>query len=258
MPDLSNAIIANCKHYTWVQPVAAPPSPDNADTGVTDGSSGAGAGDAAADANANPEEDPNAGPIEEPEYIPPKIYDPVMHKLGDSVATGSSIPASEHQITQHAETYNDNPDALDHSMADPVGPNGDWHVDANYHNKVSGTQWAALPAENLETHYVPKDSIVAASFGKNDVTDVVKTSYANGKRAFKAEDAIFVDPKPDVRKGLTIRWIHNGETGSGVSPKGADKPINIPDGLPASVVANDGTDTTAGASDAGTTRCILS
>lgn len=170
-----------------------------------------------------------------------------MHKLGDTVATGSSIPDSEHQITQHAEVYNDNPDALDHSMADPVGPRGDWHVDANYHNHQAGTQWEALPAENLETHYVPKDQIVAASFGKNDVTDVVKTAYANGQRAFKAENAIFVDPKPDVRKGLTIRWIHNGETGSGVATKGSDKTITVPDGLPASVVANDDANINAGA-----------
>jgi len=104
----------------------------------------------------------------------------------------------------------------------------------------------------LNTHYVPRDQIVAASFGQNDVTDVVKTAYANGQRDFKAEDAIFVDPKPDVRKGLTIRWIHDGETGSGVSPKGADKAIAVPEGLPASVVANDGTDTNAGAGAAAT------
>jgi hypothetical protein len=88
------------------------------------------------------------------------------------------------------------------------------------------------------------------------VTDTVKTAYANGQRDFKAENEIFVDPKPDVRKGLTIRWISNGETGSGVSPKGADKAIAVPEGIPASVVANDGTDLTAGAnaaSGAGTT-----
>lgn len=167
-----------------------------------------------------------------------------MHKLGDSVASGSSIPNTEHQITQHAEGTVDAP------MADPSGPRGDWHVDATYHNKVSGTQWEALPAEDLTTQNVPRDQIVSATFGKNDVTDVVKTAYANGQRDFKAENAIFVDPKPDVRKGLTIRWIHNGETDSGVSPKGADKAIAVPDGLPASVVANGGQDTNAGASDA--------
>jgi len=121
-------------------------------------------------------------------------------------------------------------------MADPSGPRGDWHVEAGWHDHNSGTEWATLPAENLNTNYVPKDQIVAASFGQNDVTDVVKTAYANGVRSFKAEDTIFEDPKPDVRKGLTIRWISNGETGSGVSPKGADKAIAIPEGLPASVV----------------------
>jgi hypothetical protein len=101
MPDLSNAIIAPCKHYTWTAPVAPPPAPPNADAAAGDGTGAAGAppaGDAAAaaDPNANPEEDPNAGPIQEPEYIPPLIYDPVMHKLGDSVASGSSIPTTEH------------------------------------------------------------------------------------------------------------------------------------------------------------------
>lgn len=135
-------------------------------------------------------------------------------------------------------------------MADATGPRGDWHVDSNYHNHVAGTQWAALPAEDLTKHYVPKDQIVSATFGQNDVTDVVKTAYANGQRDFKAENEIFVDPKPDVRKGLTVKWIHNGETDSGVSPKGADKAISIPDGLPASVVANDGVDPNAGAANA--------
>lgn len=106
MPDLSNAIIATCKHYTWVAPVAPPPAPPNA--GADDSAGAADVpppADGAApptDPNANPDEDPNPGPIQEPEYIPPKIYDPVMHKLGDSVATGSSIPTTEHQITQHA------------------------------------------------------------------------------------------------------------------------------------------------------------
>jgi len=135
-------------------------------------------------------------------------------------------------------------------MADPNGPAGDWHVESGYHDKNAGTnmgngQWEALPAENLNTNYVPKDAIVSASFGQNDVTDIVKTAYANGVRAFKAEDTIFPDAKPDVRKGLTVRWISNGETASGVSPKGADKPINIPDGIPASAVV-DGQDGTAG------------
>jgi hypothetical protein len=242
MPDLSNAIIATCKHYTWVQPVVDTSSTDSTGAGDS-GDSSTGADTTGLDANANPEEDPNAGPIQEPEYIPPKIYDPVMHKSGDSVATGSSIPSSEHQITQHANG------TVDNSMADANGPNGDWHRDATYHTKDAGTQWEALPEENLTTHFVPTDSIVSAQFGHNDVTDVVKTAYANGQRDFKAENTIFVDPKPDVRKGLTIRWIHNGETGSGVSPKGADKAISIPDGLPASVVANDGADTTAGSGD---------
>lgn len=135
-------------------------------------------------------------------------------------------------------------------MADANGPAGDWHVESGYHDHNAGTQWAALPAENLNTHYVPKDQIVGATFGQNDVTDVVKTAYANGKRDFKAEDDIFTDPKPDVRKGLTIRWIHNGETGSAVGTKGADKTLSIPDGLPATPVVNDGQDPNAGASDA--------
>merc|ERR1712048_364525 len=110
-----------------------------------------------------------------------------------------------------------------------------------------------LPAENLETHFVPKDQIVAASFGKNDVTDIVKTAYANGKHAFLSTDAIFPNPKPDVRKGLTIRWIKNGETGSGVSTTGDGKTITVPEGIPASVVANDGVNPNAGASDAPST-----
>merc|ERR1711937_350516 len=68
MPDLSNAIIATCKHYTWVQPTADPNAGDSGDAGAGAGAGGdAGAG--AADANANPEEDPNPGPIQEPEYI---------------------------------------------------------------------------------------------------------------------------------------------------------------------------------------------
>jgi hypothetical protein len=242
MPDLSNAIIATCKHYTWVQPPAPPPAPPNA--GPEDPAAGGDlppAPDAsgAIDPNANPEEDAAAGAIQEPVYVPPNIYDPVMHKAGDSVASGSSIIDHQHQITQHAQGTVDAP------MADPNGPAGDWHVEASYHDHNAGTQWAALPAENLETDLVPRDQIVSASFGKNDVTDVVKTAYSNGVREFKAEDTIFEDPKPDVRKGLTIRWISSGETGSGVSPKGADKPITIPDGLPASAVVN-GQDGTAG------------
>jgi len=96
MPDLSNAIIANCKHYTWTAPVAPPPAPDNAAAGDTTGDGPTADSAGAADASVNPEEDPNAGPIQEPEYIPPLIYDPVMHKLGDSVASGSSIPNTEH------------------------------------------------------------------------------------------------------------------------------------------------------------------
>lgn len=249
MPDLSNAIIATCKHYTWVQPPAPPPAPDNAGAGDTGTPPPPPAGDAGtppADPNANPEEDPNAGPIQEPEYIPPQIYDPVMHKLGDSVASGSSIPTTEHQITQHAQG------TVDNAMADTNGPKGDWHVETGYHDHNAGTQWAALPEENLTTNMVPKDQIVGATFGQNDVTDVVKTAYANGKRAFKADDSIFVDPKPDVRKGLTIRWIHNGETGFAVSTKGDGKVLDVPNGIPAAVVANGGQDTTAGAADAAT------
>jgi hypothetical protein len=244
MPDLSNAIIANCKHYTWEAPVAPPPAPPNA--GATDPAAGGDLGDAGdagaapLDPAANPEEDPNAGPAVIPEYIPPLIYDPVMHKSGDSVASGSSIPTSEHQITQHPEG------SVDDSMADTAGPRGDWHVSATHHSHAAGTQWEALPAENLETNFVPKDQIVSATFGQNDVTDIVKTAYSNGQREFKGEDAIFPDSKPDTRKGLTVKWIHDGETGSGVSPKGADRPFTIPDNIPASVVANDGVDINAG------------
>lgn len=248
MPDLSNAIIATCKHYTWVQPPAPAPGPPNA--GPTDPAAGGDLPDDGTGANGsdpnNPEEDPSAGnnTAIAPTYEPPLIYDPVMHKSGDSVASGSSIIDHQHQITQHAQGTVDAP------MADPNGPRGDWHVEAGYHDKNAGTnmgngQWEALPAENLNTNYVPKDAIVSASFGQNDVTDIVKTAYSNGVRAFKAEDTIFPDAKPDVRKGLTIRWISNGETASGVSPKGADKAINIPDGIPASAVV-DGQDGTAG------------
>ena len=243
MPDLSNAIIATCKHYTWTPPVATTTAPPNSDT-PADGTGATGADGTAPADSQNPEEDPNAGPIQEPEYQPPKIYDPVMHKLGDTVATGSSIPTTEHQITQHPEG------SVDNSMADPNGPAGDWHVESGYHDKVAGTQWEALPAENLETHFVPRDGITAATFGNKDVTDVVKTAYANGQRDFKAENDIFVDPKPDVRKGLTIHWVHNGEHDDGVSPKGADRAIKIPDGIPATVVANGNTDPNAGATNA--------
>jgi hypothetical protein len=101
MPDLSNAIIATCKHYTWTAPVVTTTTPDNSSAGDS-GTSPTADSAGSTDPNANPEEDPNAGPIQEPEYIPPLIYDPVMHKLGDTVATGSSIPTTEHQITQHA------------------------------------------------------------------------------------------------------------------------------------------------------------
>jgi hypothetical protein len=257
MPDLSNAIIATCKHYTWVQPPAPPPGPPNA--GPTDPAAGgdlAPLDDTAATGNDpnNPEEDTSAGNSTDlpyvSSYVPPLIYDPVMHKSGDSVASGSSIIDHQHQITQHAQGTVDAP------MADPSGPKGDWHVERAYHAVNAGTnmgngQWEALPAENLETNYVPKDAIVSASFGADDVTDIVKTAYSNGVRAFKAEDTIFPDAKPDVRKGLTIRWISNGETASGVSPKGADKAIDIPEGIPASAVVN-GADGTAGASATGT------
>merc|ERR1711912_72054 len=106
MPDLSNAIIATCKHYTWVQPPAPPPAPPNAGPAdpaaggdLPDPGAGAPLGDGSAAAGndpLNPEEDPNAGAIQEPVYEPPHIYDPVMHKLGDSVASGSSIIDHQH------------------------------------------------------------------------------------------------------------------------------------------------------------------
>jgi len=110
MPDLSNAIIATCKHYTWVQPPAPPPAPPNA--GPDDPAAGGdlpddpGAGGKTLDPAGgltgaggepvNPEEDPAAGAIQEPVYTPPLIYDPVMHKSGDSVGSGSSIIDHQH------------------------------------------------------------------------------------------------------------------------------------------------------------------
>merc|ERR1711990_940261 len=55
MPDLSNAIIATCKHYTWVAPVAPPPAPPNAGADpAAGGDPGAGAGDAGAAAPLDP------------------------------------------------------------------------------------------------------------------------------------------------------------------------------------------------------------